>query len=464
MLSWSAPSYTGGSPILGYNVYRNASGSWSLIASIVPSPHIDSGLQNGQEYGYIVRAVNGLGEGIPSEEVRVKPARIPDAPMVVATGGLRSVNLTWTAPLFDGGSDITGYAIYRGVSPGKEAFLVSVGNILTFQDSGLSDGTTYYYRVTALNEEGEGSPSAEVSASTLGLPGSPLGLTASPSGDYLHLSWLPPATDGGAAINGYMIYRGTSLDRMVAIALVNGTSYNDPDPQNGLTYHYLVAAVNRVGEGPTAGTSALMVRAPSELEGLTATPSSHRILLTWEPPADDGGTYLVGYRIYRSLSPTSMVLLATVNDTEYLDIQLENGRTYYYWIAAVNALLEGSLTGPVSAIPANVRSQVVGVVGGAGVRQASLSWGSPFDGGSPITGFRIYRATTQDGAFSLLISNVLSPFTDTRLQDSISYWYRVSAMNRVGEGPMSAPVQVTTLTPPAKVTGMVAVPGARTSI
>ena len=460
-LSWSTPAYVGGSPIIGYNVYRNVSGEWSLIASLVPSPFTDTGLQNGQEYGYTVRAVNGLGEGAPSEEVKVRPARIPDAPVLAAAGGLRSVNLTWTVPSFDGGSNITGYAIYRGVLSGDEVFLVSVGSILTFQDSGLSDGTTYYYRVTALNEEGEGSASLEVSAITLGLPGRPLNLVASPSGDNLHLSWQPPANDGGAVISGYMVYRGTTSDSMVAVALVNGTSYNDPDPQNGIVYNYSVAAVNIVGEGPAAETSVLMVRAPSELRSLTATPSSHRIALSWDPPADGGGTYLIGYRIYRSLSPGSMTILANVNDTQYLDIQLENGVTYYYWVSAVNSLLEGVLTGPVSAIPANVPSQVEGVVGVAGVRQAAISWAPPFDGGSPIMGYKIYRAPTQDGAYSLLISSVLSPFTDTRLQDSSTYWYRVSAVNRVGEGPMSDAMSVTTLTPPAKVSGVVVTAGDR---
>ena len=102
--------------------------------------------------------------------------------MLTATGGLRSVNLTWTSPTFSGGTNITGYAIYRGVASGQEVFLASVGNIYTFLDSGLSDGTTYYYRITALNERGEGSPSLEVSATTLGLPGKPVNLSVQPTG------------------------------------------------------------------------------------------------------------------------------------------------------------------------------------------------------------------------------------------------------------------------------------------
>jgi fibronectin type 3 domain-containing protein len=458
-LSWSAPSYSGGSSVIGYNVYRNTSGSWSLVASLVPSPYLDTGLQNGHQYGYIVRAVNGLGEGSSSEEVQVMPARVPDAPALAAIGGLRSVNLTWTAPSFNGGTNITGYAIYRGVASGQEVFFASVGNIFTFLDSGLSDGTAYYYRITALNERGEGSPSLEVSATTLGLPGKPVNLSVQPTGVNMHLSWAPSSTNGGAEITSYRVYRGTSAESMISIAQVTDTEYDDPDPENGVSYIYSVSANNMVGEGQADTASAVMIRAPGEPQSLTITPSSHRITLTWSAPADLGGSYLVGYRIYRALSTGPVETIAAVNGTEYIDNGLENGITHHYWVSAVNSLFEGETNGPLSAVPANVPSKVVSVSIVPGVRQSALSWEAPFNGGSSITSYKIYRSSSESGAYKLVISTAAFMFTDTGLLDSTTYWYRVSAVNPVGEGAMSDAMSSATLTPPSKVTGLIATSG-----
>ncbi len=459
MLSWSAPSYVGGSSIAGYNIYRNVSGTWNLIASSVPSPFTDAGLQNGQTYGYMVRAVNGLGEGSFSEEVKVTPSRMPDAPTLTAIGGLRTVNLTWSAPAFNGGMNITGYNIYRGVGSGQETFLVSVGNMLTYLDSGLSDGTTYYYRITALNEKGEGSPSLEVSATTLGLPGKPRDLAVQPDGESMHLSWNVPSSHGGAEITAYRVYRGTSPETMVSIVLVTTTYYDDPDAQSGVAYTYYVSALNMVGEGQASVASALMLRAPGEPLSLSIVPSSHQVTLSWSAPSHDGGTYIIGYNIYRSLNASSGDYYATINSTDYTDNGLENGVTYYYWVSAENSLFEGDASGPASATPANVPSKVTSVTASAGVRQAALSWTAPGNGGSAITGYKIYRSTSATGTFRPVVSNVASPFTDTGLADSTTYWYRVSAMNPVGEGPMSDPVSCITLTPPLKVTGLSATPG-----
>lgn len=458
-LSWSAPSYSGGSSVIGYNVYRNTSGSWSLVASLVPSPYLDTGLQNGHQYGYIVRAVNGLGEGSSSEEVQVMPARVPDAPALAAIGGLRSVNLTWTAPSFNGGTNITGYAIYRGVASGQEVFFASVGNIFTFLDSGLSDGTAYYYRITALNERGEGSPSLEVSATTLGLPGKPVNLSVQPTGVNMHLSWAPSSTNGGAEITSYRVYRGISAESMISIAQVTDTEYDDPDPENGVSYIYSVSANNMVGEGQADTASAVMIRAPGEPQSLTITPSSHRITLTWSAPADLGGSYLVGYRIYRALSTGPVETIAAVNGTEYIDNGLENGITHHYWVSAVNSLFEGETNGPLSAVPANVPSKVVSVSIVPGVRQSALSWEAPFNGGSSITSYKIYSSSSESGAYKLVISTAAFMFTDTGLLDSTTYWYRVSAVNPVGEGAMSDAMSSATLTPPSKVTGLIATSG-----
>jgi PKD repeat protein len=89
---------------------------------------------------------------------------------LTATAGTNQITLKWVAPTSTGGQAITAYTVYRGTSSGNETKLTSggcggLGNVLTCTDTGLSAGTTYYYKVTASNPSGEGAQSNEASAS-----------------------------------------------------------------------------------------------------------------------------------------------------------------------------------------------------------------------------------------------------------------------------------------------------------
>jgi type II secretory pathway pseudopilin PulG len=80
----------------------------------------------------------------------------PTAPSGLAgVGGSGQVTLTWSAPSSNGGSAITSYKVYRGTSSGGEAYITTLGNVLTTTDTGLAASTTYYYKVTAVNIVGE---------------------------------------------------------------------------------------------------------------------------------------------------------------------------------------------------------------------------------------------------------------------------------------------------------------------
>ncbi|MGZ4314754.1 MAG: fibronectin type III domain-containing protein [Gaiellaceae bacterium] len=171
-----------------------------------------------------------------------------------ATAGDRSVTLTWQAPA-DGGSPILGYRIYRSTASGSETFLVDVGNLTTYTDANLTNGTTYYYKVSARNSVGEGSLSSEASATptvAATTPSAPRNLTASPGKPRgVALSWQAPSTNGGAPITNYLVYRGTSSgNETLLTTLGNVTSYKDTSATGGQTYWYYVTAKNSAGEGP----------------------------------------------------------------------------------------------------------------------------------------------------------------------------------------------------------------------
>ena len=99
----------------------------------------------------------------------------PSAPQnLTAAGGTNQVTLNWQAPSSTGGQTLTKYSVYRGTSSGTESLLTSggcsglSGTTLTCTDTGLTAGTTYYYRVTASNPTGESGQSNEVSATPTG--------------------------------------------------------------------------------------------------------------------------------------------------------------------------------------------------------------------------------------------------------------------------------------------------------
>jgi fibronectin type 3 domain-containing protein len=170
-LTWTVPS-DGGSPITNYKVYRGTtSGGETLLTTVGNvSSFDDTAVTNGNTYYYQVSAVNGVGEGSPSNEVSATPqaggAGVPSAPQNLTAGPAKGkgVQLSWSPPSTDGGSPITGYNIYRGTASGGEALLTSVGNVTSYKDTSTSRGATYYYYVTAVNAVGEGPKSNEASA------------------------------------------------------------------------------------------------------------------------------------------------------------------------------------------------------------------------------------------------------------------------------------------------------------
>ncbi|RLF69769.1 MAG: hypothetical protein DRN55_09305, partial [Thermoplasmata archaeon] len=466
-LSWKAPEDDGGSPIIGYKIYRGtSSGNETLLATVgnETTYYNDTGVTNGQKYYYRVSAVNVVGEGELSVEVNATPQTVPSAPRnLVARWGDGYVILTWEVPADDGGSLITGYRIYRGTSSGNETYITLVGgNVTTYNDTGVTNGQRYYYRVSAVNEVGEGELSEEVNATPQTVPSAPQNLIARAGDGYVVLTWEAPEDDGGSPIIGYKIYRGTSSGNETFLTTVGNetTYYNDTGVTNGQRYYYRVSAVNGIGEGElSVEVNATPLGVPSAPRNLVARAGDGYINLTWEVPSGDGGSPIIGYRIYRGTSSGNEVLLTTVGNetTYYNDTGVTNGQRYYYKVSAVNVVGEGELSEEVSATPQTVPSAPRNLIARAGEGYVVLTWEAPADdGGSPITGYKIYRGTSSGNETLLTtVGNVLT-YNDTGLTNGQTYYYRISAVNGVGEGELSEEVNATPLGVPSAPRNLVA--------
>ncbi len=186
----------------------------------------------------------------------------PGAPTsLAATGSSESVALAWQAPS-TGTAPIT-YSVYRSSTSATEGFTLVASKLTSpsYTNTGLANGTTYYFKVTAVNELGESEASNVASATskklTATLPGAPTKLTASRSGTAIALTWAAPASNGGSPISSYKLYRGTSSggeSLYTTVACTSSTcTYRDTGVKAFTNYYYEVAATNEIGTGPLSG-------------------------------------------------------------------------------------------------------------------------------------------------------------------------------------------------------------------
>src|SRR5947199_302794 len=415
--------------------------------------------------------MNGAGEGPRSNEASATPSAPPppstppSAPTnLPATVGNAQVTLTWQAPASDGGSPITNYKIYRGGAPSTETLLTTVGNVLTYTDSAVTNGVTYYYQVSAVNSPGEGAKSNEASAKPNAPPppptppSAPPNLVATGGNAQVGLTWQAPGSNGGSPITNYKIYRGGAPSTETLLTTVGAvTSYTDTAVTNGVTYYYQVSAVNNVGEGPRSNEASATPTAPSTPpgapQGLVATAGDATVTLTWSAPSSNGGSPITNYRIYRSTTGGGETLQATIgNVLTYSDTSVTNGVTYYYQVSAVSNVGEGPRSNEASATPtapAGPPTAPQGLGATAGDATVTLTWPAPSTtGGSPRTNYKIYRGTSSNGETrKATIGNVLT-YTDTAVTNGVTYYYQVSAVNSAGEGPRSNEASATPSAPP----------------
>lgn len=180
-----------------------------------------------------------------------------------ATTNNAQISLVWSAPSSNGGSAITNYKIYKSTSSGTETLFTTIGNVTSYNDTSVTNGQTYFYKVTAVNSVGESSLSNEVSATPTApaaAPQPPTGLTSTAtSSSQINLSWTAPSNNGGSAITGYDIERSTDNGNTWSTIVPNtgsaATTYNDTGLSPSTSYTYRVSAINAVGTSSPSNTA-----------------------------------------------------------------------------------------------------------------------------------------------------------------------------------------------------------------
>jgi predicted phage tail protein len=454
-LSWAAPSSNGGAAITQYIVQWSTNGGATVASTRQTfSTSLATQLTNvpyGTTYVLRVAAANSVGWGAYSPWSNdVTAATVPgDATGLLATPGDGRVTVSWTPPTDNGGAAITDYTVQYALSTGNyTAFPDGTSTATSITVSGLTNGTTYRFRVLSTNRIGS-SYSSVVSATPVAVPGPVRNPTISTGDSRVGLSWVAPLSDGGRAISDYAIQyallgrplagdsnRDGLVDVLDISTLMSGGKFDSGLPASW-------------EEGDFNADGVLDVLDVSELSA--------------------GGLFDKGD--YVSLTAPSWKTLqrAASTATSATIPGLVNNSFYVVRVAATNQIGSGpwsTTLGPVMpVVPAMAPDAPTGVVASPGDTSATLSWTAPASNRSPITGYSIQYSNNGGSTWVTvpLTASVSTSASVVGLVNGSSYVFRVAAVNAIGTSPYSAlsnaVVPIGVPTAPGMPTGVAATPG-----
>ena len=357
-----------------YELYRQpVGGSWSAAMSKTGTTDTDTGVTPGTSYYYIIRAVDGDdNKGAWSNTVRVDLTGGTTAPTAKPTNltatadGLTGVDLSWSAVPGDG---IT-YDLRRWNA--TTSAWDSIGGSLTgtsYNDDGLTAGSTYYYVIRAVNAGGNGPWS---SADGVGYASVTLTATTTvpvlslthTSRTVVDLSWTPVATgatyvvqrmkvntdDGNAATSGSAGYVAfaplAGADSLTTTSFTDRTATSDAIHNDAIltndftTYTYRVQAIVNGQHGTWSNEKDAVVPLSGARPAAPADPNatvigSTSISVGWT--ASDGATgYEIQYKMGDGSYSTSLITVAGQATASYNHTGLRPDTKYTYQVRAVN--------------------------------------------------------------------------------------------------------------------------------
>ena len=448
----SAPSVTGGKDSQGrptltwkavsgaakYEVYRARSkdGDYIKYSTVTGTSYTNTSyIESGNTYYYKVRALKSDGTaGAWSSVVSVTYKQTLSAPTV--TGGNDAQGrptLTWNAV-----SGAAKYEVYRARSKDGtySKYSTTTGTAYT-NSSYLTSGATYYYKVRALDANGNAGPYSAVVSVTCRLKLTAPAVTGgNDSQGRPTLTWK--AVTGAAK---YEVYRARSKDGdYIKYSTVTGTSYtNTSYLANGTTYYYKVRALGSDGTaGPDSTPVSVTYKAPFGAPLVTGSKDSQgRPALKWDKVTD-----AAKYEVYRARSKDGTYsLMSTQSATGYTNTSyLANGTTYYYKVRALKAngtasayssvvtITYGTVPTPAAPAMRSAKADSAGI---------TVSW----DTAANAVTYNVYRTADAGSSWTKVASSVKgTSYKDTTVQKGVKYGYKVRGVATDGKtlGPMSS--------------------------
>jgi hypothetical protein len=321
-------TFTAGTFVTGYNnVTVNA-----LFASV-------TGLSGGTTYYYRVRSNNFQGTSASSSTITA--LTIPPAPVASAATAITPISFSanWatatgaasylldvaTTSGFTAGTFVTGY----------NALAVAGGSTTTAAVSGLTGGTTYYYRVRAVNASGTGANSGNITVVTV--PLAPVATAATlVTASSFSANWN--AATGAASYRLDVSSNSFASADIVNNLTVNGLTQSVSGLTGGTTYQYRIRAVNASGTSDNSNviTQVTAIAGPVATAATAVTATSFSA--NWNSVASATGYQL---DVASDVSFNTLVInnLDVTNVLTYPVAGLTSGVTYYYRVRAYNGVL-----------------------------------------------------------------------------------------------------------------------------
>lgn len=446
----TGPTDTGGSVITNFTA---TSSPLVSITQSVTSPGvitITSGLVKGASYTFTVTATNAIGTGANSASSNsITTWTEPGAPTI---GIATEVNATTATIAFTAGStggtpilDFIATAFVSGVATAITAIQATSPITVT----GLTQGTTYTFRVAARNIVGTGPQSgASNTVQPADVPSKPVVPTVTTSTTYtvdgrVTILFTAPF-DGGTTITEYLFVSNPVTTTRTVTQPVGGT-FLFTGLTKGVAYTFAYAARNRIGIGEysNASTSITPLTIPNApIIGSAARNDATSVNVSYTASTDNGGTAITGY----TATSTPGSITSTSLGNPILVTGLTKGTAYTFTVRANNSRGSSAASSASnSATPATIpNAPTIGTATTVNQSSASITFTAPADnGGVPITS---YTAISTPGGISQTISQSGSgTITVIGLSPATAYTFVVYATNLYGNGANSAATnQITT--------------------
>lgn len=338
--TWTAAA-ANGSTITGYRATATPGGATCSTSGTVTLTCTITGLTNGTAYTVSVVTLSGNGNsGNSTPSAAVTPAGLPTAPTgVTGQKGDSSVMVSWAASS-PNGEPVTVYTVTA--TPGSRTCTTS-GLMCTV--TGLSNGTSYTFKVVATNAVGS-SPASTASSAVIPVagPGAPTNVSATPGNASAVVTWVAPASNGGSAITGYIVESNpdarTCQTNGALTCTVSGLT-------NGVSYTFTVTASNAQSNSLPSSPSSAVTPAgpPSAPIEVSASAGDKEAVITWTAPADNGSP-ITSYIV------TAMPGNLTVNCpmTVCTFSGLSNNTSYTFTVVAKNNIGTSVASSPTNAV------------------------------------------------------------------------------------------------------------------
>ena len=279
-----------------------------------------SSLTAGTAYTYTAYATTSAGTVYSNTGIFTTAATSPGAPTSVSAAlGNTQVTVSFTAPASDGGAAITSYTVTS--TPGS---LTATGASSPITITGLTNGTSYTFTVTATNSAGTGSASSASSAVTPATsPGAPTSVAAVRGPGEAVVSFTAPVSNGGAAITSYRVtaspggVTATAASSPITITgLTNGTSYT-----------FTVTATNSVATGSASTASSAITPAAASMAGVSYGSAGGAVELRSTAVDAAGNIYLAGHFSRQTTLELGTVTLNRIGSQDAWVAKLDSNRT-----------------------------------------------------------------------------------------------------------------------------------------